>query len=82
MSLVGPRPIVEPELSKYGSDASQLLTVKPGLGGMWQVSGRSNTSYPERVAMDMRYIDSRSLWLDLKLLVLTALTIIRWRGAY
>ena len=80
MSLVGPRPIVEPELSKYGSDASRLLTVKPGLGGMWQVSGRSNTSYPERVAMDMRYIDSRSLWLDLKLLVLTALTIIRWRG--
>ena len=46
------------------------------------MSGRSNTSYPERVAMDMRYIDSRSLWLDLKLLVLTALTIIRWRGAY
>jgi len=82
MSLVGPRPIVEPELSKYGSDASRLLTVKPGLGGIWQVSGRSNTSYPERVAMDMRYIDSRSLWLDLKLLVLTALTIIRWRGAY
>jgi len=82
MSLIGPRPIVEPELSKYGSDADRLLTVKPGLGGIWQVGGRSDTSYPERVAKDMRYIDSRSLWLDLKLLVLTALTVIRRRGAY
>lgn len=82
MSLVGPRPIVEPELSKYGGDADRLLTVKPGLGGIWQVSGRSDTSYPERVAKDMRYIDSRSLWLDLKLLVLTALAVIRGRGAY
>ena len=80
MSLVGPRPIVEPELSKYGSDADRLLTVKPGLGGIWQVGGRSDTSYPERVAKDMRYIDSRSLWLDLKLLVLTALTVIRGAG--
>ena len=82
MSLIGPRPIVEPELGKYGAHASRLLTVKPGLGGVWQVSGRSDTSYPERVAMDLHYIDSRSLWLDLSLLVRTALVVIKGRGAY
>jgi len=82
MSLIGPRPIVEPELSKYGVHASRLLTVKPGLGGVWQVSGRSDTTYDERVAMDMRYIESRSMGLDLKLLVLTALVVVRRQGAY
>jgi lipopolysaccharide/colanic/teichoic acid biosynthesis glycosyltransferase len=82
MSLIGPRPIVEPELSKYGVHASRLLTVKPGLGGIWQVSGRSDTSYEERVAMDMRYIESRSIGLDMKLLILTALVVIRRQGAY
>ncbi len=82
MSLIGPRPIVELELGKYGVHASRLLTVKPGLGGIWQVSGRSNTSYATRVAMDMRYIESRSLGLDLKLLILTALVVIQGKGAY
>jgi lipopolysaccharide/colanic/teichoic acid biosynthesis glycosyltransferase len=82
MSLIGPRPIVEPELDKYGVHADRLLTVKPGLGGIWQVSGRSTTSYADRVAMDMRYIEIRSLALDLKLMILTALVVIRGRGAY
>jgi lipopolysaccharide/colanic/teichoic acid biosynthesis glycosyltransferase len=82
MSLIGPRPIVEPELHKYGVHAGRLLTVKPGLGGIWQVSGRSTTSYADRVAMDMRYIEIRSLALDLKLMILTALVVIRGRGAY
>ncbi|MDR3635936.1 MAG: sugar transferase [Isosphaeraceae bacterium] len=82
MSMIGPRPIVEPELPKYGICAERLLTVKPGLGGIWQVSGRSETTYAERVAMDMQYIDSRSLALDLKLLALTVLTVVRGRGAY
>jgi lipopolysaccharide/colanic/teichoic acid biosynthesis glycosyltransferase len=82
MSLIGPRPIVEPELSKYGVHASRLLTVKPGLGGVWQVSGRSDTTYDDRVAMDMRYVESRSIGLDLKLLVLTALVVVRRQGAY
>ena len=74
MSLIGPRPIVEPELEKYGGFAARLLTVKPGLGGIWQVSGRSEISYDERVALDMQYVESCSFALDLKLLVLTALT--------
>jgi undecaprenyl-phosphate galactose phosphotransferase len=82
MSLIGPRPIVGPELGKYGVHAGRLLSVKPGLGGIWQVSGRSNTSYADRVAMDMRYIETRSLALDLKLMILTALVVIRGRGAY
>jgi lipopolysaccharide/colanic/teichoic acid biosynthesis glycosyltransferase len=82
MSLIGPRPIVEPELVKYGIHGSRLLTVKPGLGGVWQVSGRSDTSYADRVAMDMSYIESRSIGLDLKLLVLTALVVIQRQGAY
>jgi lipopolysaccharide/colanic/teichoic acid biosynthesis glycosyltransferase len=82
MSLIGPRPIVESELGKYGAHASRLLTVKPGLGGIWQVSGRSNTSYGERIALDLRYVETRSLGLDLKLLVLTALVVLRCDGAY
>lgn len=82
MSLIGPRPIVAPELAKYGACAPRLLSVKPGLGGIWQVSGRSETTYAERVAMDMQYVKSRSVALDLKLLVCTAITVVRGRGAY
>jgi lipopolysaccharide/colanic/teichoic acid biosynthesis glycosyltransferase len=82
MSLIGPRPIVESELGKYGIHASRLLMVKPGLGGIWQVSGRSNTSYAQRVAMDLRYVETRSLGLDIKLVILTAMVVIRGDGAY
>ena len=82
MSLIGPRPIVEPERVKYGPFAETLVTVKPGLGGLWQVSGRSDTTYPERVALDMTYVHSRSLSLDLQLLFRTALVVLRGRGAY
>lgn len=82
MSLIGPRPIVPPELSKYGDYADKLLTVKPGLSGMWQACGRSDTTYAERVQMDMAYIDSRSLLLDMRLILLTALSVVKGRGAY
>ena len=82
MSLIGPRPIVEPELEKYGAFGGKLLTVNPGLGGLWQVSGRSDTTYPERVAMDMSYIDSRSLALDVSLIARTAMVVVLGRGAY
>lgn len=81
MSLVGPRPIVEAELAKYSIYAHKLLTVKPGLSGLWQVCGRSDTTYPQRVIMDMHYIDHRCLRLDLRLLVLTASAVIRKSGA-
>jgi lipopolysaccharide/colanic/teichoic acid biosynthesis glycosyltransferase len=82
MSLIGPRPIVPAELGKYGVHAGKLLTVKPGLGGIWQVSGRSDTTYADRVAMDLRYIESRSLRLDLKLLIWTAWVVLQRKGAY
>lgn len=81
MSVIGPRPIVPVELRKYGPWGEKLLTVKPGLGGMWQASGRSDTSYTERVALDMHYIDHRSLWLDLRLLVKTAVCVLICRGS-
>jgi lipopolysaccharide/colanic/teichoic acid biosynthesis glycosyltransferase len=82
MSLIGPRPIVPPERSKYHEFADKLLSVKPGLGGYWQAYGRSDTTYEERVQMDMTYIDQRSLALDLKLLVLTVLAAWKRQGAY
>ena len=82
MSLVGPRPIVEKELSKYSIYANKLLSVKPGLSGLWQVCGRSHTTYPQRVMMDMHYIDHRCLTLDLQLLLLTASAVVKKSGAW
>ena len=83
MSLIGPRPIVPRERARYGLEAAeQLLSVKPGLGGVWQIYGRSDTSYEQRIAMDMHYISNRSTLLDLKLIFLTAIVVIRGRGAY
>ena len=83
MSLIGPRPIVLRERARYGSEAAeQLFSVKPGLGGIWQVCGRSNTPYEQRIAMDLLYINNRSTLLDLKLMFLTAIIVIRGRGAY
>ena len=82
MSFIGPRPIVPPERSKYREYADKLLSVKPGLGGYWQVYGRSDTTYEERVQMDMTYIDQRSLYLDLKLLMLTLVVAWKRQGAY
>ena len=81
MSLVGPRPIVEDELSKYSIYAKKLLSVKPGLSGLWQVCGRSDTTYPQRVMMDMHYIDHRSFSLDMRLLLLTVSAVVRKSGA-
>ncbi|MDQ2730101.1 MAG: sugar transferase [Armatimonadota bacterium] len=82
MSIIGPRPIVPPEISKYGPYGDKLLTVKPGLGGMWQAMGRSDTSYTQRIELDMAYIDSCSLGLDIRLFISTILAVIKIRGAY
>ncbi|HWT00687.1 MAG TPA: sugar transferase [Pyrinomonadaceae bacterium] len=81
MSLIGPRPIVRPELGKYSIYGNKLLTVKPGLSGLWQVCGRSDTTYPQRVMMDMHYIDHRSLTLDMRLMLLTVVAVARKSGA-
>jgi lipopolysaccharide/colanic/teichoic acid biosynthesis glycosyltransferase len=82
ISLIGPRPLLMVERVKYGVNTPKLFSVKPGLSGYWQVYGRSDTTYEQRIAMDMSYIDNRSLWLDLKLMVLTAFVVLRGRGAY
>lgn len=82
MSLVGPRMITAPELAKYGEYQNLLLTVKPGLTGSWQVNGRQDVSYAERVRMDLDYIRNWSLKTDLELLLLTPLRVIRGSGAY
>jgi lipopolysaccharide/colanic/teichoic acid biosynthesis glycosyltransferase len=82
MSLVGPRMITAPELEKYGDHCALLLTVKPGLTGYWQVHGRQEVSYAERVRMDIEYIRNWNLRMDLELLWLTPLRVIRGRGAY
>ncbi len=82
MSLVGPRMIAPIELSNYGSFAAELLTVKPGLTGLWQLSGRSDLNYADRVQLDIRYIRTRSIWIDLRLLLKTPWAVITGRGAY
>ncbi len=82
MSLVGPRPIVRAELLRYGRQASMYLAVRPGLTGLWQVKGRSDTTYRRRVAMDKYYVRSRSLWMDLYIVAVTAVVILKRAGAY
>jgi exopolysaccharide production protein ExoY len=81
MSLIGPRPVVKAEIPKYGRHMFQMLTVRPGLSGLWQVCGRSDTTYDERVQMDMLYIDHRCLRLDLMLICLTIGAVVRKHGA-
>ncbi len=82
MSLVGPRMISPPELKEYGQWGMNLLTVRPGLSGLWQVSGRSDVSYEERARLDMFYIRNYSIWLDLQLIVRTIPVVLSGRGAY
>ena len=82
MSMVGPRMISPPEVSMYKQFDMNLLTVLPGITGLWQVSGRSDMSYEERVRLDMYYVRNWSIWLDLQLLFQTIPAVIRGRGAY
>jgi lipopolysaccharide/colanic/teichoic acid biosynthesis glycosyltransferase len=81
MSLIGPRAIVKTELDKYSIYGKKLLSVKPGLSGLWQVSGRSNVEYPDRVFLDMHYIDHRCLLLDIQLLFRTPIAVLKGDGA-
>ena len=82
MSLVGPRPIVEGEICKYGRRFSYYCSVKPGITGIWQVSGRNDTTYRARVAMDCIYAQRRNLGLDLTVLFLTVPAVLARRGSY
>jgi lipopolysaccharide/colanic/teichoic acid biosynthesis glycosyltransferase len=82
MSLVGPRMITAPELSKYGQYQELLGSVKPGLTGCWQIQGRQDVPYEERVRMDVQYITHWSLRLDFMILLKTPWRVIRGQGAY
>jgi len=82
MSLVGPRPIVEEELFEYKDKKEDFLSVKPGMTGYWQVSGRSNIGYPERVNIELYYVYKQSLLFDIKILIKTVLVVFLKKGAY
>lgn len=84
MSVVGPRPLVAEELPKYGHHIEQVLTIKPGITGLWQVSGRNDIPYPRRVQIDLHYVKSRTLWLDLWIILKTIDVVImpKNNGAY
>ncbi len=84
MSIVGPRPIVKEEIKKYGISISNVLSIKPGITGLWQVSGRNNLSYKRRVSLDCLYVKNFNLILDLRIILRTFGVIFfpRDRGAY
>lgn len=81
MSVVGPRPIVDKEIEKYGPYFDKFVSVIPGLTGYWQANGRSDTTYDERVQMDMYYIDNKSIILDFKIILKTFVSVIKKEGA-
>jgi Undecaprenyl-phosphate galactose phosphotransferase WbaP len=82
MSLVGPRPIMADEIDRYGRGYELYSRVRPGITGLWQVSGRNNTTYEERVAFDEYYVRNWSVWLDAYLLVCTVKAVLTADGAY
>ncbi|MET0257604.1 MAG: sugar transferase [Methylobacterium sp.] len=82
MSLVGPRPIVTAEIAMYGSDAQHYLATRPGLTGAWQVSGRNDVSYEERVRLDRGYVENWSFVTDLVIIVRTVPAVFMSRGSY
>lgn len=82
MSLVGPRPIIDEEIPRYAEKYKLYTRVLPGLTGLWQVSGRNNVSYPERVNLDAYYVRNWSVWLDIYILLRTVWVVITGDGAY
>lgn len=81
LSIVGPRPIVDEELEKYGENKEKFLSITPGLTGYWQANGRSNTTYEERMQMELYYIDNQSLLLDIKIFFKTIVSVLKKEGA-
>ncbi|WP_246246579.1 sugar transferase [Paenibacillus lemnae] len=82
MSLVGPRPVVTQELKEYKEKKEDLLSVKPGITGYWQVSGRSSVGYPERVDLELYYVYNKSILLDIRILFATVWHVLLKKGAY
>ena len=82
MSLIGPRPALPGEVQAYAPDLRRRLDVKPGLTGLWQVSGRSDLSWDDTVRLDLQYVDNWSWWMDVRIAVRTASAVLSRRGAY
>jgi lipopolysaccharide/colanic/teichoic acid biosynthesis glycosyltransferase len=82
MSLVGPRPPLPSEVAGYSADAVRRLRVRPGMTGLWQVSGRSDLSLEQSLQLDLRYVDNWSMTLDLSILWRTIRAVVRGSGAY
>jgi undecaprenyl-phosphate galactose phosphotransferase len=82
MSLVGPRPIVTSELSYYGRQITSYLAARPGITGLWQVSGRSDCAYEKRVTLDVTYVSNWQLSTDIYILLWTVLVLIKRKGSY
>ena len=81
MNLVGPRPVTFAELTRYGRVRWHYLTVRPGMTGLWQVSGRNNLTYPQRVELDRHYVELRSMLMDLKILLRTVFVVLARDGS-
>lgn len=82
MSLVGPRPIIEEELQEYGDRLELFLSMKPGMTGVWTVSGRSEVPYPERCDLELSYLNRQSVWTDLKIIIRTFIVVLKKEGAH
>jgi lipopolysaccharide/colanic/teichoic acid biosynthesis glycosyltransferase len=82
MSMVGPRMIAPAELVRFGPYADELLSVRPGITGLWQISGRADLAYEDRVRLNMQYIRTRNIWMDLKIVLLTLPAAFLGKGAY
>lgn len=81
MSIVGPRPIIDGEIDKYGKNKKKFLSVMPGLTGWWACNGRSCTSYEDRMKLELYYVEHRGIILDLKTIIKTAISVIKRDGA-
>jgi lipopolysaccharide/colanic/teichoic acid biosynthesis glycosyltransferase len=84
MSVVGPRPLVPEEVERYGTAIDRVLTIRPGITGLWQVSGRNDIPYAQRIRIDVSYVKRRNFWLDLRIVLKTVLLTVMTKnnGAY
>lgn len=81
LSIIGPRPVIEEELEKYGNNKEKFLSVTPGLTGYWAANGRSNTTYEQRMQMELYYVDNISFKMDLKVFFKTIISVLKKEGA-
>ena len=82
MALIGPRPALIMEVDKYSMHMMKRLQTKPGLTGLWQISGRADTTFEEQIHLDVKYVQQQSFWLDLKIMLMTIPVVLTGRGAY